>query len=74
MFDFHFVYADGNTYDVENVTKLVTFSTNGPVEHTGDQILNVNIPLKVMCLHSAKGNVTVSGENLIVIDVLKQES
>ena len=74
MYDFIFVYADGRTYNVNAVNKLVIHSTSGATEYTGDNILNVNIPLKTMYLHSAKGNVTISGTNLMVIDVMKHES
>lgn len=73
MFDFHFVYADGNTYDVERVTKILFNTTAGTRKIEGENILNGKIPLSTMCLYSQSGNVTVSGKNLMVVDVLKRD-
>ena len=72
MFDFHFVYADGNTYDVEGVTKILFSTTTGPREVEGKSILDEKVPLTTMCLYSESGNVTVSG-NLMVVDILKRD-
>ncbi len=73
MFDFHFVYSDGNTYDVRGVTKIVFKSTSGIQELSGDDILTAKIPMGLMHLYSQSGNVTVSGTNLMVVDVLKSD-
>lgn len=73
MFDFHFVYADGNTYDVERVTKILYNTTAGTRKIEGENILDEKIPLSTMCLYSQSGNVTVSGKNLMVVDVLKRD-
>ncbi len=73
MFDFHFVCADGNTYDVEGVTKILFSTTTGPREVEGKSILDEKVPLTTMCLYSESGNVTVSGKNLMVVDILKRD-
>ncbi len=73
MFDFHFAYSDGNTYDVRGVTKIVFKTVSGIQELSGDDILTARIPLGLICLYSQTGNVTVSGTNLIVVDVLKRD-
>lgn len=75
MFDFHFVYSTGITYDVQNVNKIIiakpSSANQGSVEIEGDEILSARIPLKSMCLYSDDGNFTVSGTDLIIIDVKK---
>lgn len=73
MLDFHFVYSDGNTYDVKGVTKILVRTSTGMQEIKGDDILTAKIPLGIMCLYSQNGNVTVSGTNLMVVDVLKRD-
>lgn len=72
MFDFHFAYSDGNTYDVKNVTKIKVMKSSGMTEISGDNILSDMIPLKSMCLYTDNGNISISGKDLMVIDVLKQ--
>lgn len=71
MFDFRFVYSDGNTYYVKDVTKFAFKTASGIQEVSGDDILTARIPLGLIFLYSQTGNVTVSGTNLIVMDVLK---
>lgn len=71
MFDFHFVYRDGSTYDVKEVTKILVNTSAGVQEIKGEDILTARIPLNFMCLYSQNGNVTISGTNLMVVDVLK---
>lgn len=73
MFDFHFIYSDGNTYDVKGVTKIRIGTTNGTKEFEGDQILTATIPLYTISLYFQNGNVTVSGTNLVIIDVRKHD-
>lgn len=73
MFDFHFVYSDGNTYDVKGVTKIFVKSPSGLIEFTDDDILTAKIPIGTMYLYSQNGNVTVSGTNLMIVDVLKHD-
>ncbi len=74
MFDFLFTYTDGNTYQVQNVTKIIIKTASGSQELSGDGILSARIPLNTMCLYSASGNVTVSGANLMVIDIMKKDN
>lgn len=74
MFDFHFAYSDGNSYDVTGVTKVIIRTATGTQELEGDEILTSKLPLNTMCLYSSDKNVTISGANLLVIDVLKQDS
>lgn len=73
MFDFHFVYSDGHTYDINGVNKIVVQVPTGLKEISGDSILTAQLPLKTTYLYSTNGCFTVSGTNLIVIDVLKQK-
>lgn len=72
MFDFHFVYSDGNTYDIKNVNKISYQAPSGMKDIVGENILSSSIPLKTMSLYTDNGNITVSGVNLMIIDVLKQ--
>ena len=72
MFDFHFVYFDENTYDVKDVTKIIVHTPSGSQELLGDAILSARIPLNTMYLYTPDGNITVSGNNLMVIDIKKQ--
>lgn len=74
MFNFHFVYSDGNMYDVNDVTKIIVKTSTGLQEIEGDEILTAKIPLNFMYLYSQNGNVTISGTNLMVVDVLKSDS
>lgn len=74
MFDFHFVYSDGNTYDIKGVNKITIHTSTSLKEISGDSILTTPLPLKTMYLYTANGCFTVSGTNLMVIDVLKQEN
>ena len=74
MFDFHFVYSDGNTYDVKGVNKVMIQTPSNLKEVSGDSILATPLPLKTMYLYTANGCFTISGANLMVIDVLKQEN
>lgn len=72
MFDFHFVYSDGNTYDVKGVTKIAVKTAGGVHEISGDSILTSKISLgSSIFLYTQNGNVTISGTNLIIIDALK---
>lgn len=71
MFDFHFVYADGTIYDVANINKVVFPTSSGLTTITNDNILSAQFPLKTMYLYGPGTNFTVSGDNLIIIDVLK---
>ncbi len=73
MFEFRFTYSDKNYYEVKGVNKIVIPSS--PVkELVGDAILTTPLPLKTLYLYTANGNVTVSGTNLMVIDVIKQDN
>lgn len=72
MFTFSFVYSDGGSYVVQDVNKIVIQTASGSMEVVGDDILTARLPLKSMCLYSNGGNVSVSGTNLMVIDVSKQ--
>lgn len=74
MFEFRFTYSDNNFYEVKGVNKIVIPTSSTPKEITGDAILTAHLPLKTMCLYTANGNVTVSGTNLMVIDVVKQDN
>lgn len=74
MFDFHFAYSDGNTYDVTGVTKVFIKKASNIKELEGDEILTSRLPLDTMYLYSSAKNVTISGTNLLVIDVLKKDS
>ena len=47
MYDFHFIYSDGNNYEVKGVTKILTFTNSTPHEYTGDEILKAKIPLNL---------------------------
>ncbi len=73
MFDFHFAYSDGNTYDIKNVNKISLQTPAGTKDIVGKDILSTYIPLETMSLYTDNGNVTISGTNLMVIDILKQK-
>jgi len=74
MFDFHFAYSDGNFYDINEVHKIIIQTSDGLKEVAGDSILTTPLPLKTMYLYTSNGCATISGTNLMVIDVAKQES
>lgn len=74
MFDFHFVYSDGNFYDIKGVDKIVIQTASNLKEIVGESILATPLPLKTMYLYTSDGCFTVSGTNLMVIDVVKQEN
>ncbi len=74
MFDFHFVFMGGLEYDVDNVTKIMIYSNKGYIEKSGEEILSTAIPINTTFLFTPNGNFTISGENLCVIDVKKQDS
>ena len=72
MFDFHFKYVDGSKYDVTNVDKVILQWSGEPKEFSGDAILTANIPLKTMILRSSDRNTTISGDNLVAVDIIKR--
>ena len=71
MFNFHFVYADGLTYDVNHVNKIIINKSGKAKILEGDKILTEALPLSTMCLYTDEKNITISGENLIIVDALK---
>ena len=71
MFSFLFTYSDGNTYKVNGVNKVII--QGSAKEYSSDEILNTTFPLKTMSLYTPDKNITVSGTNLMVIDILKQK-
>ena len=76
MFDCRFVYSDGFVHYVKNVTAIRYQKTPGKGYDTvsGDDILNYSFPVCATCLCTSNGIVTISGENLRVIEVIKQDS
>lgn len=74
MFSFHFVYADGSEYTIGDITKVIIHSSAGYSELSGDDILSAKIPLpfKSMNLYGSSVNITVSGNDIKVIHVLKK--
>lgn len=72
MFSFLFTYSDGNTYKVNGVNKVIIHGS--AKEFSGEEILNTALPLKTMSLYTPDKNVTVSGNNLIVIDILREKN
>lgn len=74
MFQFHFVYSDGNSYDVKNVNYIAVKSSSGFITITEDKILTAFIPIRSMCLYTTNSVVSISDSELIRIDILKQES
>lgn len=74
MFDFYFFYSDGRDYEIKNVTKILVESPTGLKEISGDNILSARIPLRTTYLYTDDGSYTVSGANLMVIDVRKHQS
>ncbi len=73
MYSFHFVYSDGRVYEASGITRVIVSTPAGTSEFAGDNILSARIPLRTMWLYSQNGVITVSGENLTVIDVLREE-
>lgn len=73
MYDFYFAYSDGRHYEVENVSKIVVEGSSSLEEIIGDAILSAKLPLKTTYLYTDDGNHTVSGTNLMVIDVKKHQ-
>lgn len=74
MFDFYFAYSDGRHCEVKNVTKILVESPSSLKEISGDDILSAKIPLKTTYLYTNDGNYTVSGTNLMMINVRKHQS
>lgn len=74
MLDFRFTYSDGNFYEVKGVKKIIISTPSSTREVPGDEILATLLPLKTMYLYTTDGNITVSGTNLMVIDVVRQDS
>lgn len=73
MFDFHFVYSDGLVYDVKDVTKIMIKGHTETREIANDDILTSKIPLSSSYyLYTPNGNITVSGSELKIIDIMKQ--
>lgn len=74
MFDFHFVYADGLTYDVNSVTKISITTSSGIQEISGEDILLTKIPLgHHLNLYSSEQNVSIDGSKLLIIDVMSHD-
>ena len=74
MFDFRFIYSEGKDYTVENVNKIGLHTTGGYTEIASDHILTAPLSLTTMSLFTSTGNVTVSGKDLVAIEVTEQKS
>lgn len=74
MFDIYFDYADGRSFDVKNVKKIAFEKCGNLTELIGDSIQDAQIPLKTLFLYTDNGSFTVSGDNLMVINVVKHNS
>lgn len=74
MFDFRFIYSDDACYGAQGINKITIQTVDGLKDICGDEILTANIPLQEMYLHSDNVNYTVSGNNLMAIEVTKRES
>lgn len=73
MFNFHFVYSSGYVYDIIDVTKIKIKLHTETREINGVDILTAEIPLAAAYyLYTPNGNITVSGTDLKVIDIMKQ--
>lgn len=73
MFDFHFVFLDGTIYDVKCVTKMVIVKDHVNRTLQGDDMIHTQIPINDMYLYTSNGCVSISGKNLLVVSVLKQD-
>ncbi len=73
MFDFRFEYFDSNIYDVSDVTSIAYQTGSGTKLVSGDDILTTRLPLDTIHLFSESGCYTVSGTNLMAIEVTKQD-
>lgn len=72
MFNFHFLFTDGITYDVGNVNEIEIKCHEAYRKISGDDILSTRLPLDDMFLYTPGGCIAIAGKNLLVIDALKQ--
>lgn len=73
MYTFNFSYSDGTGYTFKNVTRVLIGTANGIKEINGDDIATSRIPLSDTYLYTPDGCISVSGNNLLVISVSKQD-
>ena len=71
MFDFKLFFSDGTTYTVANVKKVIYSVHDLNKTVTGDAILSARIPIADMSLYTDNNCVSVSGKNLLLIDISK---
>ena len=73
MFDFKLVFTDGVTYDVKNVQEIAINYRDSHRKLSGDDILSMNYPPSDMCLYTPNGCIAITGKNLLVVDIRKQD-
>lgn len=73
MYTFSFTYSDGTTYSFKNVTRILISTASGTKEISGDDIAVSRLPLSNTYLYTPDGCISVSGNNLLVISVSKQD-
>lgn len=76
MFDFHFVFINGREYDVKNVIKVkMSAGKDDFKEFAVDKAPNFSFSLGSMYLCTADNKeVTVSSENLLLVEIAKQNA
>lgn len=73
MYTFSFYYADGKIAHYRNVNRIIIHAQTKNIELSGEDILSACIPLRTISLFSENNNCTVSANNVIRIEVLKQK-
>lgn len=71
MFDFQLLFSDGTKYTVKNVKKVIYSVRDLNKVVSGENILSERIPIADMSLYTDENCVSISGKDLLIIDISK---
>ena len=71
MYDFNLIFSDGTEYVVENVQKVIYPVRDMNKVISGDKIMSERIPTGDMSLYTGDKCVSISGKELLMIDITK---
>lgn len=71
MYDFNLIFSNGKEYAVKNVQKVIYPKRDMNHVVAGDKIMSERIPAGDMSLYAGDKCVSISGKDLLMIDITK---
>lgn len=71
MYDITLYFSDGTKHTVSNVKEIRYFKRDLIHSVTEDKFMSAAIPITDMCLYSEDSCISISGKNLIMINISK---